>query len=77
MASASMLTETLTGKTVQEIEEWIARFREFIREGRAPRGADLGDMEALAGVSKLPVRVKCATLPWTTVEEGISRYKGR
>jgi nitrogen fixation protein NifU and related proteins len=76
MASASMLTETLTGKTVHEIEEWIARFKDFIREGKSPGGVDMGDMESLAGISKLPVRVKCAALPWTTLEEAINRYRG-
>jgi nitrogen fixation protein NifU and related proteins len=76
MASASMLTETLTGKTVDEVEAWIVHFKEFIREGKAPDGVEMGDMEALAGISKLPVRVKCATLPWTTMEEAVKRYRG-
>jgi nitrogen fixation protein NifU and related proteins len=75
MASASMLTEILKGKTVEEIEQWIANFREFIREGRPPEGVDMGDIESMAGISKLPVRVKCATLPWTTIEEGLNRLK--
>jgi nitrogen fixation protein NifU and related proteins len=76
MASASMLTEMLQGKTIEEIEEWIAHFREFIREGEAPAGVDMGDLSALSGISKLPVRVKCATLPWTTMEEALARYRG-
>jgi len=77
MASASMLTEILQGKTTAEVEVWIANFREFIREGHAPQGVDMGDMTALSGISKLPVRVKCATLPWTTIEEGLHRYLGK
>ena len=76
MASASMLTEMLEGKTIGEIERWIQNFKQFIREGEAPDGVEMGDLSALAGVSKLPVRVKCATLPWTTIEEGIQRYRG-
>jgi len=76
MASASMLTEILKGKTVGEIESWIAAFREFIRSGRAPEGVDFGDVLALEGISRLPVRVKCAMLPWTTVEEALGRYRG-
>jgi nitrogen fixation protein NifU and related proteins len=75
-ASASMLTEMLEGKTVSEIEQWIANFREFIREGKAPDGVEMGDVESLAGIAQLPVRVKCATLPWTTLEQGLSRYRG-
>lgn len=76
LASASMLTEAVKGKTVAEVEQWLAAFRELMREGSAPDGWDLGDIESLAGISKLPVRVKCATLAWTTLEEGLSRYKG-
>lgn len=76
MASASMLTEILQGKTIAEVEKWIADFRSFIRDGHAPGGVDLGDLTALAGVSKLPVRVKCATLPWMTMEEGLRKYRG-
>jgi len=75
MASASMLVETLQGKTIAEIEQWIAGFRSFIREGQEPPGLELGDLTSLGGVSQLPVRVKCATLPWTTLEEGLSRLK--
>ena len=74
MASASMLTEILKGKTIAEIEKWLENFREFIRTGHSPGNVDLGDLTALEGVSKLPVRVKCATLPWTTLEEGLARY---
>ncbi len=75
MASASMLTEMLEGKTIPEIEQWIGHVREFIREGQEPAGVDMGDLSALSGISKLPVRVKCATLPWTTIEEALHRRK--
>ena len=73
MASASMLTEVLEGKTISEIERWITGFRSFIREGHEPEGLDMGDLSSLGGISQLPVRVKCATLPWTTLEEGLKR----
>jgi len=76
MASASMLTEILQGKTIAEVEKWIADFRAFIRDGKAPAGVDMGDLGALIGISKLPVRVKCATLPWMTIEEGLRKYRG-
>ncbi|MDD5088337.1 MAG: SUF system NifU family Fe-S cluster assembly protein [bacterium] len=76
MASASMLTEILQGKTIAEVEKWIADFRAFIRDGHAPEGVEMGDLTALIGVSKLPVRVKCATLPWMTIEEGVRKYRG-
>lgn len=74
MASASMLTEILQGKTVAEAEAWVAQFREFVRTGKAPDGVDMGDLAALEGVAQLPVRVKCASLPWTTVAEGLRKH---
>ena len=77
MASASMLTEVLEGKTIEEIERWITGFRQFIRDGKEPADLDLGDVASLGGVSQLPVRVKCATLPWTTLEEGLSRLSAK
>ncbi len=74
MASSSMMTEILKGKNAQEIREWIERFKNFMRDGGAiPDDADMGDLEALAGISKLPVRVKCALLAWTTMEEGLKQ----
>lgn len=77
LASASMLAEVMEGKTIAEIEKWIHGFRFFIREGREPEDVELGDLTSLGGVSQLPVRVNCATLPWTTLEEGISRLRAR
>jgi nitrogen fixation NifU-like protein len=74
MASASMLTESLRGKTVEEIREWITRVREFLKDGAEPAGFDLGDISALSGIAQLPVRVKCAALPWTTIEQGLIEY---
>ncbi|MCB9357937.1 MAG: SUF system NifU family Fe-S cluster assembly protein [Calditrichaeota bacterium] len=71
MASASMLTEDLKGRTLSEVESRIDQFRHFIREGAEPEGESLNDMISLSGVAKLPVRVKCATLAWTTMEEAL------
>jgi nitrogen fixation NifU-like protein len=76
LASTSMLTEALQGKTIAEIEMWMDNFRDFIRQGGEPAGSDLGDIASLAGIAKLPVRVKCATLPWSTMKEAIARYRG-
>jgi nitrogen fixation NifU-like protein len=75
MASASMLTEDLKGRSLEEVDSRIEQFRSFIRDGNPPEGEELGDMVALSGIAKLPVRVKCATLPWTTVEEARRRMK--
>ena len=42
-----------------------------------PPDLDLGDLESLAGVSKFPVRVKCAALSWNVVEQGLQAYQKR
>lgn len=75
MASASMLTEDLKGRTIEEVERRIDQFRSFIREGIEPEGESLDDLSSLAGVAQLPVRVKCATLAWTTMEQGLKQIK--
>jgi nitrogen fixation NifU-like protein len=64
VASASLMTESVKGKTLAEAE---ALFERFLRMISAPAGAPvdgLGDLSAFAGVRQFPVRVKCATLPW-------------
>jgi nitrogen fixation protein NifU and related proteins len=64
IASASLMTERVKGRTVSEAEALFERFLQMIT---APAGVpvdDLGDLKAFAGVRRFPVRVKCATLPW-------------
>ena len=68
-ASASMMTERIKGQPVAEARRLITAFKALMRgEGSAD---DLGDLEALQGVRKFPVRVKCATLGWVTLEEAL------
>jgi len=78
-ASGSMMAEALIGKTLPEVAAMTDNFKRMmgIVEGDNPVDADrpgsvLGDLEALQGVRKFPVRVKCADLPWTTLESAIS-----
>ena len=64
-ASASMMTEALKGKTRGEAQALFARFREVVTgHGSEQDLAELGEMAAMAGVSRFPTRVKCATLGW-------------
>jgi len=77
-ASGSMMAEALIGKSLQEIADMTSLFKLMmgIEEGDNPvdpdrPGAVLGDLEALQGVRKFPVRVKCADLPWTTLESAL------
>jgi nitrogen fixation protein NifU and related proteins len=65
-ASASLMTLALEGKTVDEALALARDFHEMLR-GSPPSKA-LGEASALQGVSKLHARVKCATLPWQTLE---------
>jgi len=63
-ASASMMTQTLKGKTTEEAENVFTRFHDLVT-GHAPgNGEDLGKLAVFAGVSEYPLRVKCATLAW-------------
>ena len=79
-ASASMMTQALVGKDRKEVDELIHAFKAMmsIEEGNGPPidperpGAVLGDLEALQGVRKFPVRVKCADLPWATLEQALA-----
>lgn len=69
-ASASMMTERIIGEPVPEALAVAAAFKAMIRGEPAPD--DLGEPAVLQGVSKLPARVKCADLPWITLEHALA-----
>jgi nitrogen fixation NifU-like protein len=73
-ASISMMTSLLKGKTVTEARSLADRFTRMMHgdEGAA-RDRALGDLRALAGVSKFPVRVKCALLGWNALEAALDQ----
>jgi nitrogen fixation NifU-like protein len=81
-SSASMMSEAIKGKTRNEIADLTARFKAMMdidteaEAGLDPErpGAALGDLEALQGVRKFPVRIKCANLAWTTLEEALGDW---
>ncbi len=71
-ASASMLTELLRGKSLHEAHDLIEIFKKMVKGEATPEEEEkLGDLQAFKGVSKFPVRVKCATLVWNTVNSGL------
>ena len=70
-ASASMLTDRVKGKTTAEANQVMGEVRAMLMDGEAP-GPDLGDLESLEGVARLPVRVKCAMLCWNVLQEGLN-----
>lgn len=74
LASASIMTEMVKGKTLEEVESLINKVK-LILEGKEESSDELGDFQALEGVKNLPVRIKCVLLAWTVLEEGIRDYK--
>jgi nitrogen fixation NifU-like protein len=72
-ASASMMTESVKGKTRAEAEALFARFHDLItgKNGESGGGPELGKLEVFSGVREYPVRVKCATLPWHTLKAAL------
>ena len=71
-SSASMMTEAVFGKSVAEATELSSAFTSMMRGSGDVDAETLGDLEALAGVRKFPVRVKCATLAWHTLDEALN-----
>lgn len=69
-ASASMLTQLARGKGLAEARALVDRFLAMLR-GEGGDYRPLGEAQALQGVTRYPVRIKCATLAWHALEEGI------
>ena len=76
IASSSMMTEAVTGKSLEEAGKITDHFKAMMRnETPFEPPAEVPDLEALEGVRKFSVRVKCATLAWTTLKNGIVAYQ--
>lgn len=82
-ASGSMMAIAIVDKPISEVRDIIGRFKRMlgIADGPDPidpdrPGAALGDLEALAGVRKFPVRIKCADLAWATLEQALDSKGG-
>ncbi len=75
MASASLMTQAIRGATTEQLEEKFRAFRDLVT-GQVDDESDskgLGKLIVFAGVSKFPVRVKCATLAWHTARAAMER----
>jgi nitrogen fixation NifU-like protein len=68
-ASASMLTETVAGKTVDNAADLTREFRGMMEGSVDPDEDAFGDLIALKGVVKYPVRIKCAVLAWDVLQD--------
>jgi nitrogen fixation NifU-like protein len=75
-SSASMMTETVAGKTVGEVEELTANVRGMLSGDVEPDEDAFGELVALKGVVKYPIRVKCAVLAWDVLQEALSQGSG-
>ena len=71
-ASASMLTEAMQGKSLDEAGFLTDEFRSMMQGGADPDEEEFGDLIALKGVVKYPVRIKCAVLAWDVFQEALS-----
>jgi nitrogen fixation protein NifU and related proteins len=76
-ASASMMTEAVAGKTLEQIRGIVSDFKGMMMEGKPADELpdELEDAKSLEGVKKYPVRIKCALLSWNTVLEAIKKYE--
>ena len=70
-ASASMMTSEVKGKTAGQAEETFRKFHRMVTEEGAVDPEELGKLAAFSGVREFPVRVKCASLPWHTLDAAL------
>jgi nitrogen fixation protein NifU and related proteins len=76
-ASISMMTQLVKGKTTADALRLADRFTGMMHgDAEAARDREMGDLRALAGVAKFPVRVKCALLGWNALEEALPTRNG-
>ncbi len=76
-ASASILTELVKGKSLEEAQE-LSQLLRRLMQGQELSDEEverLGAMEALQGVRQFPIRIKCALLAWATLDDGIEEYR--
>ena len=72
-ASASMMTQSIKGQSVEKAQEIFGAFHHMITEPGAELDLDtLGDLETLSGVNEYPTRIKCAILAWHTMKAALS-----
>ncbi|HLR68636.1 Fe-S cluster assembly sulfur transfer protein SufU [Virgibacillus alimentarius] len=74
MSSASMMTQAIKGKTLDDALQMSELFSDMmLGKDMDTADLDLEDIEALQGVSKFPARIKCATLAWKAMEKGVHK----
>ncbi len=74
-ASSSMMAEKVIGRPVTEVRDLIARFNTMMRGGPELTDDELGDLAALKGVRKYPLRIKCCTMAWHGLDAALNQLK--
>lgn len=74
IASASMMTESVRGKTITEVDRLSARVHDLVTASPDAPVDDRNPLAALAGVRHFPVRAKCALLPWRTLHAALYEH---
>ncbi len=74
MSAASMLTEAIRGRRIDEVRALSRSFRQLFTTDMPP-GDSLGDLVSLAGVRQFPMRVKCATLAFNALDEAVDAIR--
>ena len=72
-ASTSMMTDLIKGRSKAEAQALAKAFKGMMTDPEEEPPVELGDLEAFQGVAKFPVRVKCATLAWNVLEQGLNK----
>ena len=72
-ASASLMTDAIKGRTVEEARHLFRRFHRMVTTPPDKAVEDMGKLSVLAGVREFPVRVKCASLAWHTLKAALDR----
>jgi nitrogen fixation NifU-like protein len=84
-SSSSLMSNAVKGKSLEDVRTTIATFKDLMmahetklndEEGDDANLRTLGELAALAGVVKFPVRIKCATLAWNTLQQGLEEIAG-
>ena len=76
-AAVSMMTQLMKGRKLEEAENLAHRFTEMMHgDEEAAKDRTMGDLRALQGVSKFPVRIKCALLAFDALQEAVKRTRG-
>ncbi|MDP6437114.1 MAG: SUF system NifU family Fe-S cluster assembly protein [Gammaproteobacteria bacterium] len=73
VASASMMTDTIAGQSLDDAKKMIHEIQDMLAEGGSLENPRLKDLAALEGVRNYPSRIKCATLAWSTLDAALNQ----